>query len=153
MVRNLLTRNRTDFLPRLHILNFELGYRIGSLDQLLSTSVPGPTDWMVKHLREKLKTHRESQKRTRADSIIQMHHPPTNPPKHNSPKLIMSTSISKTVVRLLILSDSVYQVDICGRVLWEVSTTPRFNLIWEYDMFQDLSLTIFLGYSSQSRKD
>ena len=32
---------------------------------------------MVKHLREKLKSHRESQKGTRADSIIQIHPPTT----------------------------------------------------------------------------
>ena len=45
--------------------------------------VPGLTYRMVKHFREKLKSHRESQKGTRADTIIQIHHPP-----HNSPKLI-----------------------------------------------------------------
>ena len=32
---------------------------------------------MVKHLREKLKSHRESQKGTRADAIIQTHPPTT----------------------------------------------------------------------------
>ena len=32
---------------------------------------------MVKHLREKLKSHRESQKGTRADAIIQIHPPTT----------------------------------------------------------------------------
>ena len=36
---------------------------------------------MVKHLREKLKTHSESQKGTRADAIIQIHPPPTHPPQ------------------------------------------------------------------------
>ena len=35
---------------------------------------------MVKHLREKLKCHRESQKGTRADAIIKIHQPPTHPP-------------------------------------------------------------------------
>ena len=34
---------------------------------------------MVKHLREKLKSHRESQKGTRADAIIQIH-PPNHQP-------------------------------------------------------------------------
>ena len=34
---------------------------------------------MVKHLREKLKSHRESQKGTRADAIIQIHPPPPPP--------------------------------------------------------------------------
>ena len=38
---------------------------------------------MVKHLREKLKTQKESQKGTRADAIIQMHHPPTTPQLFN----------------------------------------------------------------------
>ena len=39
--------------------------------------VPGLTDWIVKHLREKLKYQREFQKRTKADAIIQI-----NPPTH-----------------------------------------------------------------------
>ena len=42
--------------------------------------VPDLTYWMVKHLREKLNTQKESQKGTRADAIIQMHHPPTHHP-------------------------------------------------------------------------
>ena len=33
---------------------------------------------MIKHLREKLKSHRESQKGTRADTIIQTHPPTTH---------------------------------------------------------------------------
>ena len=41
--------------------------------------VPGLTYWKVKHLREKLKSHKESQKGTKADAIIQIHHPPTHP--------------------------------------------------------------------------
>ena len=40
---------------------------------------PGLTYCMVKHLKEKLKTHSESQKGTRADAIIQIHHPPPPP--------------------------------------------------------------------------
>ena len=40
------------------------------------TWVPGLTDWMVRNLREKLKYHRESQKGTRVDAIIQI------PPPH-----------------------------------------------------------------------
>ena len=39
--------------------------------------VPGLTYRMVKHLREKLISHRESQKGTRADAIIQIHPPTT----------------------------------------------------------------------------
>ena len=39
--------------------------------------VPALTYWMAKHLREKLKSHRESQKGTRADAIIQRHPPTT----------------------------------------------------------------------------
>ena len=49
--------------------------------------VPGLTYLMVKHFREKLKSHRESQKGTRADAIIKIHHPPTHPPD-NFPKYI-----------------------------------------------------------------
>ena len=46
------------------------------------TRVPGLTYRMrmVKHLTEKLKSHRESQKGTRADAIIQIHPPPPPPP-------------------------------------------------------------------------
>ena len=39
--------------------------------------VQGITDLMFKDLREKLKTHKESQKGSRADTIILMHRPPT----------------------------------------------------------------------------
>ena len=40
--------------------------------------VQGIADLMFKDLREKLKTHKESQKGSRADTIIQMHCPPTH---------------------------------------------------------------------------
>ena len=58
-----------------------LGAKISTIQNYCQARVPGLTYWMVKHLREKLKSHRESQKGTRADAIIQIHPPTTH---HNN---------------------------------------------------------------------
>ena len=59
--------------------------------------VPSLTYWMVKHLGEKLKSHRESQKWTRADAIIQIHPPTTTTFQNNCKSQCLKILIAMTL--------------------------------------------------------
>ena len=61
--------------------------------------VPGLTDWIVKHLREKLKYQREFQKRTKADAIIKI-----NPPTHLPQKYCVLGSFDNSSLYSLCLA-------------------------------------------------